>query len=119
MSTSHFEAQLYTIGAWTILRLPARASAQLPTRSMTMVAGTLNSVPFKALLEPDGSYGPGLQPSHWFRPDNTLLDDALVAAGDTVQVSLEPTKEWIEPEVPEDVKKLWQRPPKPRLCGRK
>src|SRR5215470_8343339 len=95
-----FEAKLFTIGAWTILRLPESASAKLPSRGMTMVSGTINGAPFKTLLEPDGRYAPGQKPSHWFRPDNTLLDDANAKAGDTVQVSLEPTKEWIEPEVP-------------------
>ena len=105
MSTIHFEAKLFTIGSWTILRLPEDASAKLPSRGMTMVSGTINGVPFKALLEPDGRYAPGKKPSHWFRPDKKLLDDANAAAGDTVQVSLEPTKEWIEPEVPEDLKK--------------
>ena len=101
----HFEAKLLTINGWTILRLPEEASAELPSRGMTMVAGTMNGIPFKTLLEPDGKYGPGLKPSHWFRPDEKLLDDAKASVGDTVQVSIEPTKEWIEPEVPTDVKK--------------
>ncbi len=103
MPAIQFEAQLYTIGSWTILRLPERASAQLPSRGMTMVAGTINGAPFKAVLEPDGRYGPGQNPSHWFRPDKKLLDDASAKAGDTVHVALEPTKEWIEPDVPNDV----------------
>jgi hypothetical protein len=103
MSTIHFEAKLFQIGSWTLLRLPEDASAQLPSRSMTMVVGTINGAPFKAVLEPDGRYAPGQQPSHWFRPDETLLDDASAKAGDTVQVSLEPSQEWIEPDVPEDV----------------
>ena len=77
-----------------------------------MVSGKLNNVPFKALLEPDGRYMPGVGSSHWFRPDDKLLDDAKAAAGDTVQVSLEPTKEWIEPEVPEDLKKALSSSPK-------
>ena len=77
-----------------------------------MVAGTVNGVPFKAVLEPDGKYGPGLKPSHWFKPDDTLLHKAKAKAGDTVQVALEPTKEWIEPELPEDVKKALARAPK-------
>jgi len=79
---------------------------------MTMVKGTINlpagkagGAHFKALLEPDGTYGPGKKPSHWFRPDKELLDEAHAAAGDTVQVSLEPTKDWIEPDVPADLKK--------------
>ena len=56
------------------------------------------------MLEPDGKYGPGLKPSHWFKPDEKLLKDAQVKTGDTVEVSLEPTKDWIEPEVPADFK---------------
>lgn len=100
-----FKTTLYTINDWTILRLPESVSAELPSRGMTMVKGTLNGVPFKTLLEPDGKYGPGLKPSHWFRPDEKLLYEASAKAGDTVQVTLEPTKEWIEPEVPEDLNK--------------
>src|SRR4051794_38222313 len=115
MSTIDFEAQLYAIGSWTILRLPESASARLPSRGMTMVAGTINGAPFRTLLEPDGRYGPGEQPSHWFSPDDKLLDDAHAAAGDTVQVSLTPTKEWIEPEVPEDLKKALATSPKAKV----
>ncbi len=105
MSTIRFETKLFKIKDWTILKLPNEASAKLPTRSMTMVSGTLNGVPFKTLLEPDGKYAPGKTPSHWFKPDEKLLENAKASVGDTVQVSLEPTKEWIEPEVPEDMKK--------------
>lgn len=104
MSSIHFETTLFQINGWTILRLPESASAELPSRGMTMVAGTLNDVPFKAVLEPDGRYAPGKGSSHWFRPDEKLLQAAAAQAGDTVRVSLEPTKEWIEPEVPEDLK---------------
>ena len=100
-----FETKLYKIRDWTILRLPENASVQLPSRGMTMVSGTLNDVPFKTMLEPDGKYGVGIKPSHWFRPDKKLLEDANAKAGDTVQVLLETTKEWIEPEVPTDIKK--------------
>ena len=104
MAIIHFETKLYKIKDWTILRLPQDASAQLPSRGMTMVAGTINGAAFKTLLEPDGQYGPGIKPSHWFKPDDTLLKNAKAKAGDTVQVSLESTKEWVEPEVPQDVK---------------
>src|SRR5690349_4341056 len=100
-----FETKLFKIKDWTILKLPVDDSAKLPSRGMIMVAGTLNGVAFKTLLEPDGVYGNGLKPSHWFAPSKKLLDDAHASAGDTIQVSLEPTKEWIEPEVPADVKK--------------
>lgn len=107
-----FKTKLFKINSWTILRLPEEASAQLPSRGMTMVRGTINGVPFKAVLEPDGKYGPGLKPSHWFRPDKLLLDEAKAAADDTVSVSLEVTKEWTEPEVPKDVKKALSSSPK-------
>lgn len=112
MPTIHCEAKLIQINGWTILRLPESASAQLPSRGMTMVSGTINGVPFKAVLEPDGRYASGQGPSHWFRPEQKLLDDARAKAGDTVAVSLEVTTEWIEPEVPEDFKNALAMSPK-------
>jgi hypothetical protein len=121
MSSIHFNTKLLKIGsvsksnladAWTILWLPESASAKLPSRGMTMVSGTLNSVPFKTLLEPDGKYGPGLKPSHWFRPDKKLLNDARAEAGEIVQVTIEPTNEWIEPVVPADLRKALSSFPK-------
>ena len=112
MTAITFTTRLYEINSRTILRLPEEASAMLPTRSMTMVKGTLNTVPFITLLEPDGTYGPGLKPSHWFAPDKKLIKDAGVKVGDVVEVSLEPTKEWIEPEVPGDLKKALASSPK-------
>lgn len=104
MPAIHFETKLFIIKSWTILKLPGSASAKLPSRGMVMVKGIINNIPFKTLLEPDGMYAPGKKPSHWFRPDKKLLDDAHAKAGDMVEVSIEPTKEWIEPEVPADVK---------------
>ncbi|MDA1330090.1 MAG: DUF1905 domain-containing protein [Chloroflexi bacterium] len=105
MANINFETKLSQIKSWTILKLPENASAQLPSRGMTMVSGTINDVPFSAVLEPDGKYGPGLKPSHWFKPDEQLLNQVAAKLGDTVQVSLQPTKNWVEPPVPEDVKK--------------
>lgn len=112
MSKIQFETKLVKIKEWTILHLPTAASEQLPSRGMCMVKGTMNDVPFKTLLEPDGKYGQGIKPSHWFRPDIKILDDASVKAGDAVNVSLEPTTEWIEPEVPEDLQKALDSSPK-------
>jgi hypothetical protein len=112
MPAIRFEAKLFKIGELTILHLPGDASAKLPSRGMTMVKGTINGIPFKTLLEPDGRYGPGLKPSHWFAPDKKLLDEAKAAAGDIVKVSIEPTKEWVEPEVPADLKKALETSPK-------
>src|SRR5688500_3760329 len=102
----HFQTKLFKIKDWTILRLPEEASAQLPSRGMIMVKGTLNGVAFKTLLEPDGKYGPGLKPSHWFRPDKKLIKEAKAKSGDIVDVRLEPTTEWINPQLPPDMKKV-------------
>lgn len=112
MSTIHFATKLFKIKDWIILRLPESASTKLPSRGMLMVKGTINNVAFKTLLEPDGRYGSGKKPSHWFRPDKKLLDAAHADSGDTVQVSLETTKEWIEPEVPVDLQKALDSAPK-------
>jgi len=112
MSAITFETKLVTINGWTILHLPADASAKLPSRGMIMVKGTMNGIPFKTLLEPDGVYASDKKPSHWFRPDKKLLHEAHAKAGDTVQVSLEATKEWIEPDIPEDMKKALASSPK-------
>ena len=105
MSSIDFETELFAIGSWIILRLPENASAQLPSRGMTMVSGTLNGVPFQTMLEPDGRYAARQQSSHWFRPNTTLLDAASAKVGDRVHVSLESSKEWSEPDVPDDLKK--------------
>ena len=88
MSTIHCDAELFTIGSWTILRLPKSASAQLPSRSMTVVKGTINGARFHEALEPDG------KGSHWFRVDDTLREAAGADADDTVTLEIEPTKDW-------------------------
>ena len=112
MPPIHFSTKLFKIKDWIILKLPEDASSKLPSRGMIMVKGLLNNVPFETLLEPDGVYGKGLQPSHWFHPDKELLNKAHAKAGDMVDVAIEPTKEWIEPVVPEDMKKALADSPK-------
>lgn len=97
--TIHFEAKLFKIGEWTILRLPEDASKKLPSRAMTMIEGTINGLPFIKILEPDGRW------SHWFRVDEAMSKAARVVAGDTVTLEIKPTKDWIEPEMPTDLKK--------------
>ena len=98
MSTVQFEAKLINIGALTLIRLPKTASVKLPSRGMTMVKGTMNGFPFHAPLEPDG------KGSHWFRIGKTELDATGVNIGETVELTIEPVKEWPEPNVPEDLK---------------
>lgn len=97
MSTMRFETSLFTIHTWTILLLPLEVSKQLPSRNIAMVKGTINNFPFEGVLEPDGNG------SHWLDVDKALQANAHIKPGDTVSVSLEPTKEWIEPTIPSDV----------------
>jgi len=99
MSTIRFEAKLFKIGSWTLLKLPRSASAKLPSRGMTMVEGTINDFRFQAALEPDG------KGSHWFKLDKTMRKTVGADVGDTVMLAIEPVKEWPEPNVPADLKK--------------
>jgi hypothetical protein len=79
---------------------------------MTMVKGAINDVPFKTVLEPDGKYWPGKGSSHWFSPDNGLVKAAGITPGQPVSISLEVTKDWIDPEVPSDLQKALATSPK-------
>jgi hypothetical protein len=97
MPSIKFEAKLFNIGSWTILKLPKSASAKLPSRGQTMVEGTINGFEFKTPLEPDGNG------SHWFRVSNNMCKAAGVNAGDKVTLAITPIKDWPEPDVPEDL----------------
>ena len=85
--------------AWTFLVLPQEASARLPARSMTTVAGTFAGQPFQATLQPDG------EGSHWLKVQKTLREAAGVTAGDRVALVIAPVKEEPEPVVPPDIRK--------------
>ncbi len=101
MPTIHCCAALFDadekIASGTLLILPPEASAQLPSRGMAMVSGTINDVPFQAALEPDGNG------SHWFKLHPALLEVLGVAPGDAVTLSMEPMRDWPEPRVPADL----------------
>ena len=99
MSTIRFKAKLYTLGKWTILRLPESASKELPSRGQVAVKGTINGHDFRTVLEPDGYWG------HFIKVDSKLQKAANISAGDTVALEIEVTKEWPEPKVPEDFAK--------------
>jgi hypothetical protein len=92
-----FTTKLYTIGTWTILRLPEKASAKLPSRGQAMVEGRINGHAFQTPLEPDGRW------SHWFKVNAGLLKALHAATGDTVAVEMTPVKPWPQPAVPADL----------------
>lgn len=80
------------------MQLPREASAKLPSRGQVVVEGTVNGFHVHAPLEPDGKL------SHWVEFDSALQKGAKAVAGDTVSVSIEPSKAWPEPEVPADLR---------------
>ena len=95
--TIHCDAEVSVADRWTVLRLPRKASAKLPSRGQVAVNGTINGVAFQTVLEPDGSRG------HWMRVDPKLQRIAGVSAGEKATLDIEPTKDWPEPSVPEDL----------------
>lgn len=97
MAVITFDAPVYSIESWAIIRLPREASGQLPSRGQVMVKGTVSDAPFQTPLEPDGMGG------HWLHVNTALQKAAKVGPGDTATVRLEVTKDWIEPVVPADV----------------
>ncbi len=82
-----------------LITLPTDASVKLPSRGMVMVKGTLNGVRIRVLIQPDG------QGSHWFGVDKDLRQAADVTTGDTVNLEIQPTKDWPEPELTADIEK--------------
>lgn len=98
-SVISFEATLHTIGEWTIVRLPESASEKLPSRGQVMVRGTINGYDLQKVLEPDGYWG------HWFKVDADLQKTIGVSAGDTVKLEIAPSKDWPEPNIPDDLSK--------------
>src|SRR6202048_4915080 len=97
MPTIRFDATVYTIDKWTILRLPEKASGKLPSRGQVAVQGTINGHGFQTVLEPDGDFG------HWMRIDGKLKRTAALSAGDTATLEIETLKDWPEPNVPKDL----------------
>jgi hypothetical protein len=87
------------IGSWTLLTLPKNASAKLPSRGMMMVEGVINSLPFRAALEPNG------KGSHWLRVSKAMHDAAGADAGDTVTVEITRAGEEPETRMPMDLRK--------------
>jgi hypothetical protein len=94
--TIRFDATLYRIDKSTIFRLPEKASEKLPSRGQVAVQGTINGHEFQTVLEPDGSWG------HWMRVDEELQQAAGISADDTATLAIESTKDWPEPNVPQD-----------------
>jgi hypothetical protein len=111
-STIRFRAKLLRpkatekIGSSTLLTLPGNASAKLPSRGMTMVEGTINAIPFRAALEPNG------KGSHGLTVNQTMRDATGADAGDTVTVEITRAGEEPELRVPVDLRQALAAAPR-------
>lgn len=92
-----FQAALSSIDDTGLVRLPEAASERLPSRGQVAVHATIGGQPFETVVEPDGRRG------HWVRVDDRLQQAAGIGPGDTVELTVEVTPDWPEPEVPEDL----------------
>src|SRR5690348_13583236 len=97
MAQIRFQGELQTLGRTPIVKLPAEASSELPSRGQVAVVGAIEGHDFRAVVEPDGNRG------HWLKLDRKLRRALPAGDGDAVAVELAPTKEWPEPLVPEDL----------------
>jgi len=95
--------------SWTFLVLPGNASAKLPTRGMTAIAGTINGHPFQATLEPDGRKSP------WLKVNKKMREVAGAEPGDLVSLEIMPVEKEPEPQVPADLRQELAAVPKARL----
>jgi Domain of unknown function (DUF1905)/Bacteriocin-protection, YdeI or OmpD-Associated len=106
-ATVRFSATIDTLDTVTLVRLPERASRQLPSRGQVAVRGSINDHEFRTVLEPDGDKG------HWIRIDPALRQSAHINPDDHVAITLETTPHWPEPDVPGDLRAaLASAPPK-------
>jgi hypothetical protein len=96
IASVRFEAQIHKVGRWTIVTLPKDASAGLPSRGQVAVEGAINGHRFQAVLEPDGRRG------YWLKVDKRLQDALGGGEGKTVSLEVEPTRQWPEPDIPQD-----------------
>jgi len=94
--------------SWTFLILPRLASAKLPTRGLTTVAGVINGHPLRATLEPDG------KKSHWLKVNRKMREGAGLEVGDVVSLEIWPVEKEREPKVPDDLRKALAAAPQAR-----
>lgn len=92
------DATVVSVNDHCIVRLPAAASAELPSRGQVAVTGTINDQRFETVVEPDGRRG------HWLRLGDLPSPASRLAAGRDVTITLVPAADWPEPAVPDDLR---------------
>ncbi len=90
------------VGSGVIVALPKEASLELPSRGMVMIEGSVNDAHFRAPLEPDG------QGSHWFKVDKDMRSVVGIDVGEAATFNIASTKQWPDPEVPDDLQRALQ-----------
>lgn len=93
-----FEGTVQQIADRLILRFPAEASAELPSRGQVAAHATLNGHAFTTVLEPDGLRG------HWLSIEEDQRAATALEADSHATLEVEPTKDWPEPVVPDDLR---------------
>ena len=100
MTTYRFEAALERPdmrGAWTFVRAPFSVAEEFGSKGRVAVKGTINDVPFRSSLLPQGG------DVHILVVNKDLRDRAGVTAGDTASFVLEPDTEPREAELPPEL----------------
>ncbi len=97
MAKIHFESTIKKVQSHPILRIPENADNKLPSRGMVMINGTVNGIYFETELEPDG------RGSHWFKLEDSLIQELSIRPEDPLVFILEPMEKWPVPKVPYDL----------------
>jgi hypothetical protein len=95
-----FSAQLIrpdSTGSWTYFIVPFSAEDSFGSRSQIKVKGTVNGIPFRSSLMPNGNG------NHYMVVNKTIRDLAGAQAGDTVEVIMEADLEIRTLMVPDDL----------------
>lgn len=100
-----FQASIYRLGILYCVDVPATVSKALGGAKHIAVAGTVNGVQMRALLQPRGE---GL---HRFFLDGKLRKAARAGQGDTVTLALGPDRESREVPIPDEVLEAFEDEP--------
>lgn len=93
-----FEATVQAVGTRRIVRLPARATKQLPSQGQVAVHAKVGGHKRDMIVEPDGEFG------HWMDLDKALQKACGAETGDRISVELQIAQVWPEPVVPPDLR---------------
>ena len=106
MTRQEFEAMLEhpdQVGAWTFLRVPFSVEKVFGSKARVAVKGTINGVPFRSSLMPQG-YG-----IHFLVVNKALQKGASAGHGNTVHVVIETDNVPRSVQVPQDLQEALDR----------